>query len=173
MVARNTLHGLRILVTWAPELRSRCPSSQLPWPYEGRRMHVTIPLVYPVCTTYAAPAVFESPRRSICSAVSLSHCSGFTPCNTPYANNTAAAYITATSTNVSSARAPSTRPHIAWFGIGVTRGSHKCESRGMADVSSPGRMSSNDKRFLENLRLCREYVPHREHGMGGNHKHNA
>ena len=176
MSARNTLHFLRILVTWAPELRSRCPSYQVPWPYEGRRMHVTIPVMYPVCTTNAASAVFHSHLRSHCSAVVLSHYlhyRGCIPCKTAYANDTAAGYHTAISANVTSARTPSTRPYIAWFGTGVTRGSHKCESRGMAERSSSGRMSSVHKRFLENTRLCREYVPHSEHGMDGKHKHHA
>ena len=173
MVVRTALHGLRILVTWAPELRSRCPSSQLPWPYKGRRMHVTMPLLYPVCTMNAAPAVFDGPRRSHCSANVLTHFRGCIPCNTTHANDTVANYHTVTSSNVLSAGLLSTRPHMTWFGIGVTKGLHTCGTLGMAGTISSGRKSSNHKRFLENMRLCREYVPHREHGMDGKHKHHA
>ena len=163
MFARHALHGLRILVSCAPELRSRYLSSKLPWLYEGRSMQITSfgVLRFDTCVNYAL-AVSRRPRRIHCSAVMLSHYRPEPQCTTTCGNDTVAEFLTTNSSNLCPTGVPFTRwLHIAWFYAGSTRGSHKCGFQSMAGRPSSQRVSDRDTAFLENLRLCREYVPQR------------
>ena len=162
MFAGHALHVRRILVSCAPELRSRYLSSKLPWLYQGRSMKVTLngvsPFFYPLLSAVAAS---ERPRRIHCSAVVLSHYRPETPCSTTCANDTVSDFFIAKSSSVR----PKGRPYTrwlgnAWFCVGVAMGSHNFEFRGMADRPSLQRVSDRDTSFVETLRLCREYVPH-------------
>ena len=162
MIARHSLHGLRILVSYAPELGSRYPSSKLPWLYESRSTQVTLPGLPHRCKKIYALAVSERPRPIHCSDVVVSHYRRETPSSTTHGNATVTECLMATSSNAYPARVPFTRwPRIAsWLCIGATRGSH-CVSRGMSDRPTTQRSSAHETRFLENLRFCREYVPHK------------
>ena len=161
MFSRHAFHGLRMLVSCAPELRSRYPSSKLPWLYEDRSMQVTLPGVLNLCKILSALVLSERPRRIHCSAVVLSPYRRETPCSTKCSNDTGAEFHVATSSNMCPTPAPFTRwLRMACFCIGGTRGSHNLVSRGIADRFTTQRMLG-DKRFLENLGLCREYVPYR------------
>ena len=161
MFARHALHGLRILVSFPPELSSQYPSSKLPWLCQGRSMQVTLPGVFHLCKIFSALAVSEHPGRIHCSAVVLSRHRRETPCSSTCGNDTVAQSLVATSSNVCPTHVPFTqRLHIAWFCIGVPGGSRNCVSRGMASRPSPPRMSANDTRFLKMIKLCRECVPH-------------
>ena len=160
MFARHTLRGLRILVSCASDLRSRCPSSQLPWSCEGQRIQSTMPFVFPHFEMPASLAMSEHPRRTGCSAVVLPHHRGGTPCNTTCGNDTLARYFKPTSSISYPARATFTRwLHIAWFCSGATSELHNSVSR--------------RKTFLEVVKLCREYVSLRQYGMSGKYMHNA
>ena len=147
MLARRALHALRILMSsGAPELRSRYQSSKLPWLYEDRSMQVKLPGVFNLCKVPSALAVSERPWQIHCSAVAVSHHGRDTPWCTTYGNDTVAAFFVRTATNVHPNPILFTRwLHTAWL----------C----MADRPSSQRHSHNTH-FLENLELCREYVPH-------------
>ena len=160
MFAQHALHALRILVSRAPELQCRYPSSKLPWLYEYRIMQVKLPGAFNLRKVLSALAVSERPRRIHCSAVVVSHNGRDTPCCTAYGNDMVAAFFVSTASNVLNS-VPFTRwLHTARLCIGATRGSHNCVSRGMADQPSSQRVTVFDTRFLENLKVCRECVPH-------------
>ena len=95
MFARHELHALRILVSCARELRSRYPSSKLPWLYEDRSMQVELPDVCHLGKVLSALAVSERPRRIHCSAVVVSHHGRDTPWRTAYGNDTVAEFFLA------------------------------------------------------------------------------
>ena len=157
MFARHALHGVRILVSCAPELQCRYPSSKLPWLHEGRSMQVTFPGVSQVCKFLPDLAVSERPRRIHFSAVVASHHGRDTPRCTTYGNDMVDAFPMSTSSNARLNSIPFTRTrHTAWLCIAATRGPHNCVSRGMADRPSSQRMSAPDTRFLDSLKLCRE-----------------
>ena len=157
MFTRHALHALRILVSCAPELRSRHPSSKVPWLYEDRSMQVKFPGRVHLCKFPSALEVSERRRRLHCSAVVVSHHGRDTPWCTTYGNDMVAESIVSTASNVHSNPVPFTRwLHTAWLCIGETRGSHSCVSRGMADQPSSQRMTARDTLFLENLKVCRE-----------------
>ena len=157
MLTRDALHGLRILVSCALELRSRYPSSKLPWLYEGRCMQVTVPGVFHRYKASSSLALSEHPRRMPWSAVVMSHNRRERPSQT-CGNDRVADYLMVTSSNFIPNRVTFARwLHIASVCIGATRGPHDCVSRGMADRPSS---QAYDTRFLENLRLCRECAPH-------------
>ena len=162
MFAGHALHVLRVLVSRAPELRSRYLSSKLPWLYEGRSIQVTLsgglefskPLL-------ASVAASERPRRIHCSAVVLSHYRPETPRSTTCGNDTVAKLLIVKGDNVCAKGWQYTRwLHNAWFCVRAAMGSHNCGFRGMADRASSQRMSLKNACFVERLRLCREYVPH-------------
>ena len=159
MFARHILRGLRILVSCASDLRSRYPSSQLPWPCEGQGIQSTLPFVFPHCETRAVLAISEHPRRTGCSVVVLPHHRGGTPCNT-CGNATLARFLKPTSSISYPTRAPF-MPwlHIAWFCSGATSELHNSVSR--------------HKPFLEAVKLCREYVSLHYYGTCGMYMHNA
>ena len=158
MFARHILHGLRILKSCAPELRKRHPSSRPPWPYKGHSMQLTLPFVLRICEARFASAVSERPKRTHSSASAVSHYRMGTPNNTSCSNAMVTELVMATKSNVCPSRRPSTRwPYIAW--VCATRGSPNCVSRGMAVLPSSQRESTYHSIFLDNLRLCREYVP--------------
>ena len=164
MFTRDALHGLRILVSCALELRSRYPSSKLPWLYEGRCMQVTVPGVFHRYKASSSLAVSEHPRRMPWSAVVMSHNRRERPSQT-CGNDTVADFLMVSSSNFSPTRVPLRRwLHIASVCIGVTRGPHDCVSRGMAD--RPSSLGANDTRFLEGLRLCRECASHGQRARG-------
>ena len=159
MFARHALHGLRILVSCAPELQCRYPSSKLPWLHEGRIMQVKLAGIFPLSEFLSALALSEHPRRIHCSAAVVSHHGRDTPWCTTYGNDMVAAFIANTAYNMHPNPVPFTRwLHTAWLCIGETRGSHNCVSRGMADQPSSQSMTARDTRFLESLKVCREYV---------------
>ena len=161
MFARHALKGLRILVSCAPELRSRYLYSKVPWLYEGRSMQITSPgvLRFDTCVN-SAVAVSQRPRQIHFSAVVLSHYRPDPQCTTTCSNDIVDEFLMTNSSNLCPTGVPFTRwLHIAWFYAGSTRRSHKCGFRGMADLPSSQRVSDRDTAFLENLRLCREYVP--------------
>ena len=161
MLTRHALHGLRILASCASELRSRYPSSKLPWPYENRSMEVKFPGLFHLRKVLSALAVSERPRRIHCSAVLVSHHGLDTQWCTTYGNDTVAELLFSTAANVHPNPVPFMRwLHTAWLCIGATRGSHNRVSRGMADRPSSQRMTAHDTHFVENLKLCQEYVSH-------------
>ena len=175
MFAGHRLHGFRTLVSCAPELRSRYLSNKLTWLYEGRSIQVTLPGVFNFFKPLiSASAVLERSRRIHCSAVALSHYRPETPCSTTCGYDTVAEFVMANSSNLCPKGWPYTRwIHNAWFCVGAAMGSHNGGFRGMADRPSLQRVSGHDTRFVESLRLCREYVPYREHVTGGKYMHNA
>ena len=161
MLVRHASHGLRILVSKVPEIR-RYPSNKLSWLNQGQQLQVSLPGVFYLCNILPTSAVSERPRRIHCSAAVLSHHRPGTPCSTTGDNDTIAEDVMTISSSVYQARAPFSQwLHVPWFGIGTTRGSHDCLSRGVADQPSSRRMPAREKRFLENLELCREYVHRR------------
>ena len=162
MFAWHTVHGLRILKSCALEFRKRYQSSQKPWPYKGQSMQFTMPFVSRVCETRVASAVSERRGRNHCSSVAMSHYRRDTPKNTTCRNAMVTEPFIATTSNMCPTGRPSTRwPYIAWVGTWAARESHNCISRGMAELPSSQRKSIQESNFLENLRLCREYVPRR------------
>ena len=159
MFVEHALHGYRIIVSCGPELRSRYLSSKVPWLHEGRRMQVSLPGVLKFSQSLLS-AISERPRRIHCSAVALSLYRPELPCRTTSGNVKVAELLMTTSSNELLTAAPFTRClHTVWFCIGATRGSHSCGFRGFAD--RPSSQDLRDTQFLENLGLCREYVPHR------------
>ena len=160
MLARHALHSLRILVSCAPELRSRYPSIKLPWLYEGQCMQFTLTGVFHRSKMLSALAVSEHPRRMHWPAVVMSHHRRERPSQT-CGNDTVVEFLMISSSNFSPTRVPFTRwLQVACVCIGATRGPHDCVSRGMADQPSSQRMGAHDSRFLDSLRLYRECAPH-------------
>ena len=159
MFARHALHSVRILVSCAPELRSRYPSSKLPWLYEGQDSQVKLLGMLHLEKCLSVLAVSERLRQVYCSTV-VSHNGRDTPCCTTYGYDMVAALVNSTSPNVLPNRLPFMRSlHTTWLCIGAPRVSRNCTSRGMSDRPSSQRVSAFNTHFLERLQLCREYVP--------------
>ena len=136
MLARHASHGLRILVSCAPKLRSRYPSIKLPWLCEGQCMQLTLAGMFRRSKIPSALAVSEYPRRMHWPVVVMSHHRRERPSQT-CGNDTVAEFLMISSSNVSPTRVPFTRwLHVACVCIGATRGPHDCVSRGMADQPS-------------------------------------
>ena len=161
MFARHALHGLRTLVSCPPELRSRHPSNKLAWLYEGRGIQVTLPGDFHLCNMLSVFAVSQRPMRMHCSAVVMSHHRREMPSQT-CGIETVAKNLMAPFSKLFPNRVLSTRwLHMARVCVSATRGPHNGVSRGMADRPSSQIVADDDTSFLENLRLCREYAPHR------------